>query len=220
MSTPRRSFLGRLAALIAIGAAPSTLSAAVGGTDRPADRARGDASGARWPDERWLDDLAHREHRLIVETGIVADGLALRRVLNFLDVHNTDYQNPDARLGVAIGTHSAALSLVLGDLIWSKYAFGKRFGVKTAQGTDATANPFRAGSAASVEALSGRGVQFLACNRSLMALARGLAGPGGDATAVHAELVAGLLPQAHAVPAMVVALSRAQSRGVPYMSVA
>ena len=102
----------------------------------------------------------------------------------------------------------------------TKYTLGARFDVKNAQGAAATANPFRAAGAFSVESLSKRGVVFLACNRSLMRLSRELAGTGGNAPIVHADLVANVLPEAQVTPAMVVALSRAQSKGVPYMAVA
>lgn len=217
MNTPRRSFVGRLTALLAVGSAPSVLSAATPGTERASSSG---VDGMFWPDERWLELVAQREHRLIIETGIVSDGLALRRGLNFVDVLNQDYAVPDARIGLAIGVHTAALSFILNDAMWVKYTLGARFDVKNAQGVPATANPFRAGVPFSVESLSKRGVVFLACNRALLRFSRELAGAGGSAAAVHSELVANVLPEAQVTPAMVVALSRAQSKGVPYMAVA
>lgn len=217
MTTPRRSFLGRLTALLALGATPSALAASAPLVTRDAGPG---PDGARWPDERWLEMLAAREHRMIIETGIISDALALRRGMNFLDVLNADYAIPDARIGLAIGFHSPALAFALNDAMWAKHALGTRFDVKNAQGAPATTNPYRAGAPFSVEALHQRGVVFLACNRSLMRLARDLAGTGGSALAVQAELVANVLPQCQVTPAMVVALSRAQSRAVPYMAVA
>lgn len=214
MTTPRRSFLGRLGALLAVGATtPSALAAATATSPdaQPAGKA---------PDERWLEALAQRDQRMIIETGIIADALAFRRGLNFIDVCNVDYAIPDARVGLAIGTHSPALGMILNDALWTKYALGERFNVRTPQGQPATANPFRTGGPHTVEALHARGVHFLACNRSLLRLSRDLAGAAGDAKAVHTELIAGVLPQVTVVPAMVVALSRAQGRGVPYMAVA
>lgn len=216
MSTPRRSFLGRLTALLAVGAAPAALAAA---TPAAPDRAAR-AHTAFWPDERWLEMVAQREHRMIIETGIVSDGLALRRGLNFVDVLNQDYGIPDGRIGLAIGMHTAALSFILNDAMWAKHALGARFGVKNAQGAAATANPYRAGAPFAVETLAKRGVVFLACNRALRRLSGELAGAGGNAAAVHAELVANVLPECTVTPAMVVALSRAQTKGVPYMAVA
>lgn len=210
MATPRRSFLGRLAALLAVGGTPATLAAAT------ADA----AEAGRWPDETWLELIANREHRIIIETGVISDALALRRGLNFLDVLNQDYQVPDGRAGLAIGVHSPALAFVLNDAMWAKYELGRRWGVNGPQGAPATANPWKAGAPFSLEALGRRGAVFLACNRALRRISGEFAGPGGNATAVHQELVANLLPEARAVPAMVVALSRAQARGIPYMAVA
>ena len=220
MTTPRRSFVARLTALLAVGATPAALAAATGG---PAATALGVATSgdtAFWPDERWLEMIAQREHRLIIETGIISDALALRRGLNFIDVLNQDYAIPDARIGLAIGVHTAGLALILSDAMWAKYTLGVRFDVKNAQGAAATANPFRTGGAFTVESLSKRGVVLLACNRALVRFSRELAGAGGNAAAVHAELVANVVPEAQVTPAMVVALSRAQSKGVPYMAVA
>ena len=221
MTTPRRSFLGRLTALLAVGAVPSALAAGTTVSDHSIGRAAASgADAAFWPDERWLELVAQREHKLIIETGIIADALALRRGLNFMDVLNQDYAIPDARIGLAIGVHTAGLAIILNDAMWAKHALGARFEVKNAPGAAATANPFRAGGAFTVESLNKRGVVFLACNRSLLRFSRELAGAGGNAPAVHAELVANVLPEAQVTPAMVVALSRAQSKGVPYMAVA
>ena len=60
MTTPRRSFLGRLTALLALGASPSALAASAPLAARDAGPG---ATGARWPDERWLEMLASRERR-------------------------------------------------------------------------------------------------------------------------------------------------------------
>jgi intracellular sulfur oxidation DsrE/DsrF family protein len=208
MSTPRRSFLGRLAGLVAAGAV----------LPRAASADAGLAPGAGAPDERWLNAIAQKEGRIIIETGIIADALAFRRALNFMDVYNADFSTPDDRLGVAVGVHSPGLGLVLNDAMWEKHGLGRRFSINTPQGQPATTNLWKAG-AASVEGLRRRGVEVLACNRSMMRLARDLAGAGGDATAVHAELVANVLPGVIVVPAMIVAVSRATTRGVPYISV-
>ncbi len=206
MSTPRRSFLGRLAALAAAGtAAPRILAA--------------ESPRAGAPDERWMHAIAQKEGRIMIETGIIADALAFRRAINFLDVYNQDFATPDARLGVAVGTHSAALGLILNDGMWAKHRLGARFSISTPQGQPATANPWASGPA-SVTGLRARGVEVLACNRSLMRLSRDLAGAGGNAQAVHAELVANVLPGVIVVPAMIVAISRATGVGIPYISVA
>lgn len=208
MSTPRRSFLGRLGALFALGAVPSALKA---GTLPSGDV---DAFG---PDERWLAAIAQQEHRLFVETGTLVDAPSFRRTLNFLDVYNSDFNIADARLGVALGVHGGAIALALGDALWAKYGLGERLGVRNAAGSPATAHPYRSGSAATVEGLATRGVHLLACNRSLLRFSRELAGVADDPAAVHRELLAGVLPRFQVVPALIVAVSRAQMRGVPYI---
>jgi intracellular sulfur oxidation DsrE/DsrF family protein len=210
VTTPRRSFLGRLGALFALGAVPASLTSL--------DAASlGDVPPG--PDERWLEATAQMEHRVFVETGTLTDVPGFRRMLNFLDVYNSDFKVPDARLGAVVGVHGGAIALAVGDALWAKYALGERLGVKTAAGAAATANPYRAGSPATVEGLTARGVHVLACNRSLLRFSRELAGAGGDAAAVHKELIAGALPQVQVVPAMIIAVSRAQERGIPSLTV-
>lgn len=209
MNTPRRSFLGRLGALLAVGAVPASLTA----------RESAAAEPSFGPDERWLAAASQQENRIFVETGTLTDVPAFRRLLNYLDVYNSDFKVPDARLGAVLGMHGGAISLALGDALWAKYTLGERLGVKNAAGGAATAHPYRAGNAATIEGLAARGVHLLACNRSLLRFSRELAGAAGDAAAVHAELLAGALPQVQVVPAMIVAVSRAQLRGIPYIVV-
>ncbi|MFN0097191.1 MAG: hypothetical protein ACKVS7_00845 [Gemmatimonadaceae bacterium] len=212
MSTPRRSFLGRLGALLAVGAVPSTaLAASVRSAEPPRD-------ATRWPDERWLEAIANGEHRMLVETGTLADVIGFRRMVNYLDAMKNDYHIPDNRLGVALGVHSTAISLALNDTLWAKYKLGERGGLKTPSGAAPTTHPFRAGGPASVEGLSARGVWFLACNNSLRRLSREFAGTG-DPAPIYTELVAGVLPQFQLVPAMIAAVGRAQERNVPVLVV-
>ena len=70
---------------------------------------------------------------------------------------------------------------------------------------------------ASIEALQKRGVVFLVCNNALnfwigqIASAR-----GAERAAVDAELRANLLPGVVVVPAMVIAIEKAQQAGVAY----
>lgn len=213
MPTPRRSFLGRLGALVALGAMPSSLAA-------DETRGRGPAGGdALAPDERWLEAVAQREHRIFVDTATLTDVPAFRRTLNFLDVYNADFGLADGKLGVVIGMHGGAISLALGDALWAKYRLGERLGVKDVAGAAVTAHPHRAGNPATIEGMKARGVHLLACNRSLVRLSRELAGATGDAGALHRELVAGVLADVQVVPAMIVAVSRAQERGIPYIAV-
>lgn len=203
--TPRRSFLGRLGALLALGASPAALAATPSNARAPFA-----------PDERWLLEAAQREHKLFIETGTIGDVVALRRAMNFLDAYKADFGIPEQELGLIVGVHGGAIALALGDALWAKHGLGTMANVKRLDGSPATANPFRRGAAFSIDSLAARGVTFLACNNSLRRVAGQLAGQGGDAAAMHASLVAGVEAM-QVVPAMAIAVSRAQERGIPYL---
>jgi intracellular sulfur oxidation DsrE/DsrF family protein len=69
-----------------------------------------------------------------------------------------------------------------------------------------------------VDVLQSRGAQFLLCNNVLRRVTRTLAGRTGVTyAAMRAELIAGLLPKVIVVPAMAVALGRAQEHGCAYV---
>jgi intracellular sulfur oxidation DsrE/DsrF family protein len=212
--SPRRTFLGRLGALLAAGASPAVLGASLA----PAPARGGVAGESRLaPDERWLLAAAQKEHRLFIETGTIGEVVALRRAMNFLDAYKRDYGIDEGALGLIIGFHGNAIALALGDALWARHRLGERNGVKGADGQPATANPFRRGAPFALESLKARGVTLLACNNSLRRVAGMLVPAGGDAAAMHASLVAGVEGM-QVVPAMAIAVSRAQERGIPYLS--
>lgn len=213
----RRTFLGRMGALLAIGTSPA-LAAATAAKAPRTPAATGARAGLMAPDERWLLEAAQREHRIFVETGTVGDVTALRRTMNFLDAYKADYGIPETALGVVVGVHGEAIALALGDALWRQHGLGARLNLKDAAGAAPTANPFRRGSPFAIESLAKRGVHFLACNNSLRRLSGQLAGAGGNAQAMHTSLVAGVEGM-QVVPAMAVAVSRAQERGIPYLVV-
>lgn len=208
----RRTFLGRLGALLAVGplSAPALLAA------EPAP-GRGSSSRATLaPDERWLLEAAQREHSLFIETGTIGEVIALRRAMNFLDAYKNDYGIAEQDVGLIIGFHGDAIALALGDAMWAQHGLGARYGVRRPDGTPATANPFRRGAPFALESLAARGATLLACNNSLRRVAGQLTPAGGNAGATHAALVAGVEGM-QVVPAMAVAVSRAQERGIPYL---
>jgi intracellular sulfur oxidation DsrE/DsrF family protein len=71
--------------------------------------------------------------------------------------------------------------------------------------------------AASIESLQKRGATFILCNNALtiyssrVAAARNL-----DPARVYEEMKANILPNVTLVPAMVIAIDRAQQRGISY----
>ncbi len=202
--SPRRGFIARVAAAFA------ALTAARAISPDPAE-------AQSTNDTAWIKDVPGK-NRCFFDCPQHANGMGLLHILNYLGAY------PAGQAGVVSSFYSvgpsSSIALGFNDAMWAKYELGRRWGVNGPQGAPATANPWKTGAPFSLEALGRRGAVFLACNRALRRISGEFAGPGGNATAVHQELVANLLPEARAVPAMVVALSRAQARGIPYMAVA
>lgn len=202
--TPRRGFLGRAtAAMLGLAAAPSLLR----GLHREAVAA----------DEAWLQGLTGK-HRQFFDVASPRDGRALARVVNFLDAYVEAYAMKDSDLNAVVGAHSGGLALLFNDAIWSKYELGKRHSENDPlTSAPAVRNPYGQGSAFSVATLQKRGARFIACARSIRRLSAELAREGGRADEIRAELEANLLPGVTSVPAMVVAINRAQEAGLTYV---
>lgn len=214
--THRRGFLGR-AATLAAGAL--TLPAWLEAT--PRDFPVQDASDA------WLQRITGK-HRQLFDMPGDGGGLPMVHIVNYLDTYNTAYGAKDAEINV-IGTFYGMTTLHgVNDAMWAKYRLGEVMNVKDGSGAASTKNPWRTEVPvpafgvslpnASIEALQKRGVLFLICNNALTffagqtAKARGL-----EAPAVYADLKANLLPEVVLVPAMVIAIEKAQTvRQVAY----
>ncbi len=218
---PRRGFLSNLGATVA---GVLTLGVATRTTTASAQRGPAPASNALSQDT-WLDGL-DGQHGQIFEAPALHGGAALKQSRNFLDVYRDVYGLESSEVDVAIAAHGSALSLFFQDRVWEKFGLGERFDVKDPRtGTAARRNVFASREEggvvpadASVEALQDRGVIFLLCNNALNGLAGRLAQAGlGTPEAVRADILAALLPGAQVVPAAVVALSRAQEKGLSYV---
>jgi hypothetical protein len=204
-TTHRRGFLGRALALGAGAlAAPRLLEAA-----------------AVPVEDEWLQRLTGA-HRQIFDMPTEAGGLPLLHMLNYINTYNTAYGAKDSDIN-AIGTFYGFTTLHgMNDATWAKYRLGEIVNVKDAAGQPATANPWRTSvtalgmsiPAASIEALQKRNALFLLCNNALtffsgqVAKARSLEQP-----AVYADLKANMLPGVVLVPAMVIAIEKAQTVG-------
>ena len=209
--TPRRGFLARLAgAAVALTAAPSVSEAR--------------ASSQAVPDESWLQGLSGA-HKQFFDVGNFRDRV-MSRVMIFLDVYGEAYGLQDANLNAVVGVHGPALGFVFNDALWSKYELGKRWSVNDPlTKAPAIRNPMVRKESAydwgaadySVTRLQQRGVRFIACMRSIRALSAELAGGREAAPPVNAEILANLLPGVTPVPAMIVAINRAQEAGLTYV---
>lgn len=201
--TPRRGFLGRLLGSMAgLAVAPTMLGA------------QSQASS-----EAWLQGL-NGKHKQILDVSSSRGGTPLVRTANYLDVYAEAYGLKDADVNAIVGIHSGALAMGLNDAMWAKYELGKRVNeMDPRTQAPATRNPFASGSPTSIARLQERGVRFIACGRAIRRLSGELAtAAGSPPDQVRAELQANLLPGVMEVPALIVAVNRAQEAGLTYVA--
>ena len=202
-STPRRGFLGRLiGSLAGLTVAPSVIGAQ-----------------AQSPNEAWLHGLTGK-HKQILDASSIRGGVPLARTANFLDAYTEAYGLKDSDINAIVGIHSGALVLGFNDAMWAKYELGKRTGENDPR-TQAPAvrNIFAAGTPTSIARLQERGVRFIACGKAIRRLSGELAAVAGTSPdQVRAELQANLLPGVTEVPALIVAVNRAQEAGLTYVA--
>jgi intracellular sulfur oxidation DsrE/DsrF family protein len=213
-SLPRRQFLSTAAGVAALMAAgPRVLGAS------PL------AAGGQQPDhDRWLDGL-RGTHRTLFDMPSFGGGLPMVHVLNYMNTYNTAYGARDADINVVGTFYGGTTLLAANDAMWAKYRLGELLDEKDPAGLHWTRNPWRtvvhaegmALEPASIEALQRRGGLFIACNNALtffyniIAQARQL-----TPAAVGTDIRANLLPGVVVVPAMVIAIEKAQGRGLAY----
>ena len=215
---PRRGFLGRLAA-----GAAALAAAGLPSTAR-AERA------FRLPSEdpdHWLDALTgkHRQIYDVLSPDKASDGIAFAR--NFLNANNDGYGLADSDVNAVVSFRHAAFAMGLNDAMWSKYRLGELLGYNDPNGGKAATRNTSAGSAddtrkssGSLAALHSRGAVFTVCGMA-MGFFSGQAAKtaGADAASVLADFRANLVPGAVEVVAGVIAVNRAQERGVSYVYV-
>jgi intracellular sulfur oxidation DsrE/DsrF family protein len=171
------------------------------------------------------------KHRTVFDMGAHRNGRPLIQAKNYLDAWRDAFHMPDTQVNLLIGVHGEGIPVVLSDAIWSRFHIGEQYeAIDPATKAAATRNPFIAANVTSpglvtaeqsVEALQKRGVRFMVCLNTLGAAAAKLSAAGLGAPAdVRAALLGGLLPGVITVPALVVALSQLQERGVSYTKIA
>ena len=224
----RRGFLtdvGRLASTVAlVGCAPPSVATASPSVQRPAMAASGE-----W-DLRWIDTLHTATDRAVFDwpsLGDPADPIVLEIAERYLDNCRSAYgaARYDARAVLNIRTQ--AIGAAMTDRLWERYSLGTEYNAKdpTTQ-QPATRNPFwhRAPSPApgitlpSMADLVDRGAIILVCDFAMGHLSKRLATKSGRSPEdVHAELRAGLIQSAYAVPSGIFGLARSQNAGCAYV---
>ncbi|MEP6495674.1 MAG: hypothetical protein ABJF01_23525 [bacterium] len=213
----RRGFIGRV-----IGGTAALLSAG------PAARLLGAEAVGQGDD--WMKALT-APHRTVFDLSAHKNGKPLGQIKNHLDAWRDAFKTPERDVNVVIGVHGDAAPFVVNDALWTRYKIGQQYEV-TDGGTKgaATRNVFTSVHAAaaglvtaeqSVESLQQRGVRFIVCMNTIANMTKKLAGDGlGSYDEIHAAILAGLLPGVMTVPAMNVALTQLQERGLKYQKLA
>ncbi len=209
-SSPRRSFLQRLAglsALVAAGGAPAVV------------QAQGD--GATDP---WLAKVTGK-HRQLFDAPDVNSGFASIFAATYLRTMTETYKLKPGDANVVIVYRHFAMPLLLNDAMWAKYKIGSVVNV-----TDpVTKAPslrniyYKAKEgdmmmpAASIEKMATMPVTLLACGVALEVISgKAAAAVKVDPAVAKKEWAANLVPGAVVVPSGVLAVARAQEIGCKY----
>ena len=231
-NTNRRGFLGRLfgtaAAASAVAAAP--VEAQTPSAGNPADA--------------WMREVKGT-HRTLFDFPQHKNGAPLLHIVNYLNTYKDAYKSAAGTVGAvgtfySIGTQSS-IALGFNDSMWAKYALGDYLGLKDSSGRPYTRNllwkpttddahilfqafqtpviPEIVGQvpAVGIDSLQKMGTKFILCGNALGALVLELQARGkGKADAIETDLRANLLPGVTIVPAMVIAIEKAQAAGIRY----
>jgi intracellular sulfur oxidation DsrE/DsrF family protein len=225
----RRSFLSRLGA----GAAAFGAALTVGGEAR----AQNSSSASPWqptrhPEDDWLEE-GRAKHRFFLDTSEVKGlGHAIFWSNNFCTVsRGTAYNLTDADSAVVICLRHESAPFAFTDAMWAKYGAAlSEHAVFTDPKTKqhATVNVFQASGygdaltnrGTTLDTLISHGVRFAVCMLATRATAGQAARlTGGKVDDIYKELVDNKIPNAHMVPAGIVAVNRAQERGFSISSV-
>lgn len=241
-TTARRSFLARFG-----GAAAAFGAALVAEESFPQAQAQAQApvaSAAPWqparhPEDDWFEQVSAK-HRVFFDT-TTASGFseAVFFANNSFTGNKAGYGLADADIALVICARHQSTPFAFNDAMWAKYgaSFAERSKLSDALGKEPlkeppTANPYLTAAGAiggastrsngvTLDALIKRGVRLAVCGMATRASASLIARKtGGDVDAVFKELTEHMVPNAHLVPAGIVAVNRAQERGYSLVSVA
>ena len=222
----RREFIGRVAAgAVAIGLTGSLPSALLA-----ENVTRGDVK----PSDKWLESLKGK-HRQFFDMPNHENGMGLLHVRNYLNTMRDTYHLTHPDVTAVAGLYGMTTMLGFNDAMWQKYGVANPIKVMDGSKAPATSNVFYkapAGSASlslsgaplpipadtSISSLQERGAVFILCNNAFNLWMGMLASwDPAKSAALRQEFEANMLPGVFLVPAMVVAVSQAQTHGCTYM---
>ena len=194
--------------------------------------------------DAWIKEVKG-SHRCLFDFPQHKGGVPQLHILNYLNTYATAYKTGAGEVG-AVGTFygvgtQASIPLAFNDAIWTMYELGVYTGLKDADGKHYTRNVFNrptprdlhllmqaygtpmipaladAIPALGIENLQKMGAKFVLCANALGIWCLELEARGkGKAQDIEKELRANVLPGVTIVPAMVIAIDKAQEAGIKY----
>jgi len=227
--TPRRGFLGRLLGAFAVASLPPAAHASAAQESGPDD---------------WLNEVKGT-HRCLFDFPRHGNLMPQLHIFNYLNTYATAYKSAPGQAG-AVGTlysmgQQSSIPLAFNDAMWAKYSLGEYLSLKDASGKPYTRNVFyrptkddlhllmqvlqsptipalaEAVPAIGIENLQKMGTKFLLCANALGGWCLELEARGkGKMADIMKDLQANMLPGVTLVPAMVIAIEKAQAAGIRY----
>ena len=239
--TPRRQFIGELAAgvaaLAAVACAPAA-AATTASSQAPTPAAPPlaakhaslpEQSELKW-DTSWMDRITAK-HKVVFDSPQINDGDALYMASGYFDWVKDVFKTGDSDSSVVVVLRHFAVPMLYSDAMWAKYDLGaetkttdpstKKLAKRNVfyrkldkDGKPATGD----GASASIAALTSRGVIFLGCDMATRGFASRIAEKTKQQeSAVYEELRQNLVPTATLMPTGIFATLLAQEAGCAKM---
>jgi hypothetical protein len=242
-ASPRRQFIGELAAgaaaLAAVACAPAATAstaatqapapAPVTPSQAPAGPPMPPASSIKW-DSSWMEKITAR-HKAVFDSPDIGEGTALYHAMSYLGSVKDVFGTGDSDASVVVVLRHLAVPMLYNDAMWAKYDLGvetKTTDERTKKA--ATRNIFyrrldKDGNPASdvrpaptIESLTKRGVIFLGCDLATRGFSYRMAQKTKQAHRdVYEEIKQNLVPGAILMPTGVFGMLLAQEAGCSFM---
>ena len=197
------------------------------------DHSSAGPADARWQPARhsnddWFDQLPG-VHRFFIDS-VSADGFgeALLFANNYFSANKNSYGLEERSLAVIVCARHQSTAFAFTDAMWAKYGAGlaerARF-TDPQTGKPPIVNVYQAtgygtairGNGVTLTSVLGRGMHLAVCQLATRAAAATIARQtGAKPDDVYQELASNLVPNAHIVPAGIIAVNRAQERGYSF----
>jgi hypothetical protein len=230
--TPRRDFLGQIAAsaiVLAGAACASPISAGQATTAPTPTPSRAQPPTAVHWDDSWFARLTAK-HKAVFDSPEIDDGLAVAQASGYIRGMRDAAGAGDSDVQTVVVMRHQAIPMIFNDAMWLKYGLGKELKVKDYPSEKwATRNPFATSTASPNRASSDRpqstlawlashGHILLGCDLATRGYASIIAGrTKADSHVVYEELRANLVPGVILQPTGVYAVHRAQEAGCTYI---